>query len=65
MLLSLVVASSLCGSPNIVFLHDESTDGRLYKPDAPMPIPHINALQARGVTFTAGKKHAIHGESLL
>ena len=37
------------GKPNIVFMHDESTDGRLYAPGGtgPVPIPHINALQAR------------------
>lgn len=32
--------------PNIVFLHDESTDGRLYLPDSPagIPIPNIRSL---------------------
>ena len=44
-----LVGLSLSGQPNIVFMHDESTDGRLYTPDAPLPIPNINALQARGV----------------
>lgn len=51
--LLLAVVGSAALKPNIVFIHDESTDGRLYAPNAqgPVPIPHINALQARGVTF--------------
>ena len=37
--------------PNIVFMHVESTDGRLYRPDTPVPIPNIHALMDRGVSF--------------
>jgi hypothetical protein len=41
-------AAAAEGPPNIVFLHCESTDGRLYAEDSPVPIPNIRKLQARG-----------------
>eukprot|EP00041_Stephanoeca_diplocostata_P010794 m.173225 g.173225 ORF g.173225 m.173225 type:complete len:673 (+) comp18296_c0_seq18:64-2082(+) len=39
--------------PNIVFLIDESTDGRTYRPDgfAPTVLPNVRALADRGVQF--------------
>jgi arylsulfatase A-like enzyme len=39
--------------PNLLFLHDESTDGRTYQRDMGhlVPIPHIRSLQDRGVNF--------------
>eukprot|EP00730_Choanoeca_flexa_P007832 TRINITY_DN12397_c4_g1_i1.p1 TRINITY_DN12397_c4_g1~~TRINITY_DN12397_c4_g1_i1.p1 ORF type:complete len:567 (+),score=133.77 TRINITY_DN12397_c4_g1_i1:2620-4320(+) len=43
--------------PNILFLHVESTDGRLYNQDSPVPIPNIRSVQKRGVTF---KKHYVN-----
>eukprot|EP00035_Acanthoeca_spectabilis_P008232 m.150745 g.150745 ORF g.150745 m.150745 type:complete len:568 (+) comp14270_c0_seq4:127-1830(+) len=45
-------AGKKAAKPNFVFLHDESTDGRLYLPESTaVPIPNIRSLQARGVTF--------------
>ncbi len=39
--------------PNLLFLHDESTDGRTYQRDMGhlIPIPNIRKLQDRGVNF--------------
>ena len=37
--------------PNIMWMHVESTDGRLYNDDSPVPIPHIRSVQKRGVNF--------------
>ena len=37
--------------PNLLWLHVESTDGRLYNEDSPVPIPNIRSVQARGVNF--------------
>ena len=39
--------------PNLLFLHDESTDGRTYQRDMGhlVPIPNIRKLQERGVNF--------------
>ena len=39
--------------PNLLFLHDESTDGRTYQRDMAhlVPIPHLRSLQDRGVNF--------------
>ncbi len=51
-------AASAPARPNFVFLHCESTDGRLYRPGSPAPIPNIRALQARGVTFDANYANA-------
>lgn len=34
--------------PNIVFLVCESTDGRTYRPDSPVPLPNIQRLRDRG-----------------
>ena len=53
-----VVASAAGGDeqlspnkPNFLWLHVESTDGRLYNDDSPVPIPNIRSVQARGVNF--------------
>lgn len=37
--------------PNIMWMHVESTDGRLYNDDSPVPIPNIRSVQKRGVNF--------------
>lgn len=37
--------------PNIVFLLAESTDGRVFRADSPVPMPNLRELQASGVTF--------------
>jgi len=37
--------------PNIMWMHVESTDGRLYNDDSPVPIAHIRSVQQRGVNF--------------
>lgn len=54
----LAFVASLCigagaskSPPNILWLHVESTDGRLYNADSPVPIPNIRSVQARGVNF--------------
>lgn len=44
--------SSLPTTPNFVFLHCESTDGRLYYNDI-VPLPNIKKLAARGALFAA------------
>lgn len=41
-------ATALSSRPNFVFLLAESTDGRLFRPDSPVPLPNIRALQASG-----------------
>ena len=48
--LFLIVAVSAAADkrPNILFLHDESTDGRLYNHGSPVPIPNIRKVQERG-----------------
>jgi N-acetylglucosamine-6-sulfatase len=51
-------AASAPARPNFVFLHCESTDGRLFRPGSPAPIPNIRGLQARGVTFDANYANA-------
>lgn len=37
--------------PNLLWLHVESTDGRLYQEGSPVPIPNIRAVQRDGVNF--------------
>jgi arylsulfatase A-like enzyme len=49
---SSTVAAAPPTRPNIVFLHGESTDGRLFRPGSPVPLPNIRGLMASGgVTF--------------
>eukprot|EP00045_Choanoeca_perplexa_P018203 m.282010 g.282010 ORF g.282010 m.282010 type:complete len:561 (+) comp17744_c0_seq17:3-1685(+) len=56
-ILMLALGAAADKRPNILFLHDESTDGRLYNQGSPVPIPNIRKVQARGVTF---KKHYVN-----
>lgn len=37
--------------PNFVFLLGESTDGRLFRPDSPVPLPNIRKLQQQGAVL--------------
>eukprot|EP01065_Artemidia_motanka_P008014 TRINITY_DN14003_c0_g1_i1.p2 TRINITY_DN14003_c0_g1~~TRINITY_DN14003_c0_g1_i1.p2 ORF type:complete len:637 (+),score=193.67 TRINITY_DN14003_c0_g1_i1:54-1913(+) len=39
------------GTPNVVFLIVESTDGRTYRPGSPVPIPNIRRLAETGTQF--------------
>lgn len=48
---ALLSLSSASARPNILWLHVESTDGRLYNADSPVPIPNIRAVQSTGVNF--------------
>ena len=45
-------AAAIPARPNILFIHGESTDGRLYREGSPVPLPNIRGrLLPRGVLF--------------
>jgi arylsulfatase A-like enzyme len=47
-----VAAAPIPARPNILFIHGESTDGRLYREGSPVPLPNIRGrLLPRGVLF--------------
>jgi hypothetical protein len=48
LMLMFAVVAAADKRPNILFLHDESTDGRLYDQGSPVPIPNIRRVQERG-----------------
>lgn len=49
--LGYAIAQAPPAQPNIVFLLAESTDGRLFRDDSPVPLPNIRKLLATGVRF--------------